>query len=85
MKIIKFYGPHCPQCNIVSENLNSLKEEFEDRIDFQEIEANAENNEWYNKYDVRAIPTVILMKGGTEIDRWVGIFPLELLKEKLDG
>ena len=83
IKVIKFYGPTCPSCDIVEKNIKPIRDEFSGRVDFQDIEANAENSELFNKHNIRGIPAVILEEDGLELDRWIGAFPMQLLKSRL--
>jgi len=42
-----------------------------------------ENPELAQKFGISSIPTLILMKGGSEIERFVGVQPEAVLKQKL--
>lgn len=84
IKVIKFYGPTCPACEIVEKNIKPIKEEFTGKVNFKNIEANAENAELFSFYNVRSIPVVVLENEEGEVDRWVGSFPANLLKNKIE-
>ena len=84
IKVTKFYGPNCPMCTIVDKNLKPVKDDFAGRVNFQDIEANAENSDHFTKHNIRGIPAVILEEDDKEIDRWIGAFPMQLLRSRLE-
>ncbi len=71
MKIIKFGAPWCGQCKIMT---NELKE-TPLSVPVEEISVDNDEKDLTSLFGVRALPTLILLKGDNEIKRWVGITP----------
>lgn len=70
MKIIKFYGDFCSLCKIFDPVYNQIKEEFKDRIPFEEYEQ-TRDLPMFQKYEVMKVPTIIYFKGNEELVRHV--------------
>lgn len=77
MKLLKFYGEHCPMCKVLS---NTLK-----RNNIQTLDINAEENiTLAESYGIRNIPTLILVEGNTfdemkEVARLNGCPPINMI------
>jgi thioredoxin 2 len=53
--------------------LEKIQQEYEGRLELVKIDADApENEELMRKYDVRSIPTLVLINGDEVIGRMVG-------------
>lgn len=79
MNILKFYAPWCGQCKV-------LAQEFEKhRINVPVTNINADDEEdLVDKYNVRSLPTTILIKDNKEIHRWHGFITVEEINKKID-
>lgn len=75
MKIIKFYSDTCGPCKVLDTNLKRAG------IAYESINANMEENDaLVEKYNIRAVPTLIKEENGVEIARHTGIMTEEQLK-----
>lgn len=80
IKILYFYGEHCPQCA-------AAKGPFEAEIKRLNIEADTEfiNSEeapeMTAKYNIRSIPTVVVERDGEIVDRGHALVMIPKLKE----
>ena len=72
IKVIKFSADWCGPCKAIAPKFKeiSLKEEFFD-IEFSEIDID-KNQDLATQYKIRSIPTVIILKDDTIIERIVG-------------
>lgn len=78
MKILKFYADWCGPCKMLSKTIDSIKEE----IPFEIEEVDADNNaEMVQQYNIRGLPTMIIVDGETEIKRCAGAMNATELKE----
>ena len=78
MKILKFYADWCGPCKMLSKIIESIKEE----IPFEVEEIDADNNaEMAKKYNIRGLPTMIIVDGETEVKRNVGNMTADQVKE----
>jgi thioredoxin 1 len=79
--LVDFWATWCAPCRMMAPVLNDVATELTGnshvgKVDIQQYESLAQ------KFKVRSIPTLILFKNGTEINRFVGIKSKEfLLKE----
>lgn len=79
MKVLKFYSPCCGQCKVVSKefNNNPINVPIED-IDI------TEKPEIADKYNVKGLPTIILLNDKEEIiETWHGIIKSEVINTKI--
>ena len=79
MKILKFYSPCCGQCKVVAK-------EFKDHpIDapVENIDV-MENPEIADKYNVKGLPTILLLNDKEEVvETWRGIVKSEIINSKI--
>jgi len=79
--LVDFWASWCAPCRMMAPVLNDVASELNGnsqvgKVDIQQYQSLA------NQFKVRSIPTLILLKNGTEINRFVGIKSKEfLLKE----
>ena len=77
--LIDFYADWCGPCNRLVPLVNKVAEENENikvvRIDVDK------NENLMNKYNVRSIPTLIVIENGEEVKRSVGLIPEEKILE----
>lgn len=71
VKLLKFYTPTCAPCKALAFILDKVKETEKDVI-FEDIDV-SELMEEANKFNVRTVPTLIILKDGVEQERLVGI------------
>ncbi len=73
-EFIVFYSVVHPASRILQPVIEELSTEFGDQLKFVKIDS-FENPEWGLKYKVRTIPTIVLLRNGTEVARLIG-FPI---------
>jgi thioredoxin-like negative regulator of GroEL len=78
MKILKFYATWCAPCKALSATINSIKDEI--TIEIEEIDSD-ENMDMARKYNVRSLPTMIMVDGDKEIKRQAGLMSADQLRE----
>jgi thioredoxin len=61
--VVDFWAPWCGPCHAITPVLESLEDEAGDRIEFAKVNID-QNPVAASRYDVLAIPTVILFDGG---------------------
>ncbi len=82
VRFIDFYSDWCPPCKKQSPIIDELKEEYKD-VKFEKIDVD-EKQDMATKYDVRAIPTLIIECGDQVEERFVGLTNKKTLKKSLD-
>jgi thioredoxin-like negative regulator of GroEL len=78
MKILKFYATWCAPCKALSATINSIKDEI--TLEIKEIDSD-ENMDMARKYNVRSLPTMIMVDGDKEIKRQAGLMSADQLRE----
>ncbi len=72
--LVDFWAPWCAPCRIVSPVVEELADDYEGRIKVAKVNTD-ENQMNANTLQIRGIPTLIMFKGGKEVDRLVGAVP----------
>ena len=81
--LIDFWAEWCTPCKRLSPVIAELAEEYKGRLRVAKIDADA-NPELAAKYQVRALPTVLFLKGGTVSGSLVGNQPKATLQSTID-
>jgi thioredoxin 1 len=69
--ILEFYADWCAPCHLVSPILKELSSEFEDTIGLVRVNVDFEKA-LVEKYEVYSVPTIIIIRDGTEVSRITG-------------
>ena len=76
--VIKFYADWCGPCKMLSKTIESIKEEIP--FEVEEIDADR-NAEMAKKYNIRGLPTMVIVDGETEVKRHVGNMTADQVKD----
>ena len=82
--LLDFWAPWCEPCKMVIPVLEELSIEYKGKINFYKVSAD-EHPELLQKFGVRGVPTIILLKDGNEYSRIVGYHKKEYFVEKLNS
>lgn len=66
-----FYSQSCEPCKMLAPNIDALEEEYIESIEVRRIDIGT-NSELAKKYNVLAVPTVIIEKDGKVLKRFTG-------------
>lgn len=84
IKLLDFYADWCGPCKIMAPVFEEIEKDYAGKIEFQKVDVEA-NEQLAGQYDIRSIPTFVLVKDGKEVDRKMGAMPKEMLKGWLDS
>ena len=80
--LIDFWAPWCGPCKAIAPILDELATELGDSVKICKV--NVDNNsEIAGKYEIRAIPTILVFKDGQVAENIVGLVSKDDLKAKL--
>jgi thioredoxin 1 len=71
LEVKKFYGLWCGPCRVLTPIINEIKEQFPN-VNFYDVDIDEEFEE-ATKYNIRSVPTVIVIKDGVEVNRVIGL------------
>ena len=84
--LVDFWATWCMPCKVMVPALNDVAEELDGRVKVGKVDVD-QNKSLAAKFKVRNIPTIVLLKDGKEINRFVGVkdknFLLKQLKDVL--
>ena len=81
--MVDFWAEWCGPCKMVSPLVEELAEEYDGRVKFAKLDTE-ENVDTPARLGVRGLPTIMVFKGGEQVDQIVGFRPKGDLKRVLD-
>ena len=82
--LVDFWAPWCRPCLMTAPVLEELAKEYTDKITFTKLDVD-QNTQVAAKYNIMAIPNLIIFKEGKPVSQIVGYKPKEELKRDLDA
>jgi thioredoxin 1 len=82
--LVDFWAPWCGPCKAIAPVVQELAETFGDKIKFAKCNVD-DNPVTPGKYGIRAIPTLILFKGGDVVDQITGMVAKSKLEEAIQS
>jgi thioredoxin 1 len=76
--VVDFWAPWCGPCKSIAPVLEEIAQELGTQVTICKVNVD-DNPKSPSQYNVRAIPNLIIFKGGAEVDRVVGAVPKDQL------
>ena len=81
--VIDFHATWCGPCKVLSPILEELNNEI-DGVEFVKLDVD-QHPQIAGQNQVMGVPTVVILKDGEVKERFVGVQPKEVIKEKIDA
>ena len=82
--VVDCWAAWCAPCRAIAPIVDELAREYSGKVVFGKLNVD-ENPETTQRFGVMAIPTLLVMKDGQEVDRVVGIMPKNELEAKVNA
>jgi len=82
--LVDFTAAWCAPCRAIAPHVDALAEKYDGRVRVAKVDVD-DNPQITARYDVRAMPTLLMFKGGEVVGQIVGAVPrarIEALVEK---
>jgi len=80
--VVDCWAPWCGPCRMMGPIIDELATDLKGKITFGKMNTD-ENQDVAAKYEIQAIPTLLIFKGGKLADRKVGALPKKILEGEL--
>ena len=82
LMLIDCWAEWCGPCRMVAPAVDELARDYSGRLVVGKLNVD-DNPQTANQFGIMSIPTLLIMKNGSEVDRMVGAFPKSLIEDKL--
>ncbi len=82
--LVDFWAEWCGPCRMVAPIIEELASEYEGKAIIGKVDVD-ENPDVAMKFNIRSIPTILILKDGEVVDKQVGATTKQKLTEKLEA
>ncbi len=82
--LVDFWAPWCGPCKAIGPMLEEINKDFEGRLKI--VKCNVDDNpSTPSSYGIRAIPTLMIFKGGEKVEQIVGMVDKAKLEQTINN
>lgn len=81
--VLDVWAAWCGPCRMIAPVLDELASEMAGRVRFAKLNAD-ENSATAARFNVRSLPTLLVLKGGREVDRIIGVQPKSEIARRIE-
>ena len=82
--LVDFWAEWCGPCRMVGPIVEEIAVEYDGKAVIGKVNVDT-NPEISQKYGIRNIPTILILKNGEVVDKSVGAVPKNILTDKIDA
>ncbi len=81
--LVDFSAEWCGPCQRLAPLIDELAQDFAGRAKVAKVDVD-KNQELAVRYGIMSVPTIVIFKGGKEVNKWVGSTPKDVLARGLE-
>ncbi len=81
--LVDFYGDYCGPCRLLKGVLVALAEDLGDKVKIVTVDVVGSEG-LAQSWEIAAVPTLVFIKDGKELNRLIGLKDMHYLREALD-
>lgn len=84
VSVVDFWAPWCGPCRMIAPAIEELASDYEGKVLVGKLNVD-ENPNISMEFGVRSIPTILIIKDGTVVDKHVGVASKKQLADKVNA
>jgi thioredoxin 1 len=81
--LVDFWAEWCQPCKMLGPTIDALAQEYQGKVKVGKVDTDS-NRDTAIKFQIQAIPTVILFQDGKPVKTWQGVQPKKAFTDELN-